>query len=119
MSKYFEIEFGSTKIKFFPLTIGQIQELEEEMKAMGERGTNPFDPIRFAKMARLYTASARRGDPNVTEEMVKSVVDLSNIVEINRAVMGQFGPPTVTDPAAAGEAPIPTSPLNGGSSTHA
>jgi hypothetical protein len=125
--KFFEAKFGSLSIKFYALTIGQIQDLEEEMKAMMriEKGANPFEPTRFAKMAKVYTASARRGDSNITIEQVTSVVDLDNMLLINDAVMGRIGkdrPSAAERAEAQGDLeslPVPTSPLNGGSSTRA
>jgi hypothetical protein len=118
-SKYVEVDFGPLKVKFFALTLGQLQELEEEMQAMSgvAKGANPFDPARFAKLVRIYTASAKRGDPSVTEEQVRQIVDLDNLAEVNAAVLGQIGMhPTASNGGASVD---PTRPLTGAVSTPA
>jgi len=118
--KYLEVDFGSRKVKFYALDIGQIQEYEEELKVLMGVGKSPdefvFSSDRFAKMQRIYTASARRGDPTITEDDIKKIVDLSNLALVNKAVLGQtFGPQEL----AEGEEGVPTRPLTGAISTAA
>jgi hypothetical protein len=117
-SRYCEIDFGHVRVKFYPLTIGQLQELDDEMKAMMgvAKGDNPFEPTRFKKLEKIYTASAKRGDPSITEDVIRSIVDLSNIVEVNRAVLGQTG--LLAAPGAESSS-NPTKPLTGADSTPA
>lgn len=116
MAKFCEVDFGSTRIKFYPLTIGQMQDLEEEMKAITgmKKGDDPFRKDRFEKLVRVFTESAKRGDPTVTEAQVKAVVDMENLAEVTRAVLGQTGMVKV---AAEGSESTPTSPQIGGDST--
>ena len=113
-SKGLQVDFGSRKVTFYPLTIGQIQELEDEMKVLMGVGKDEFvfSPDRFAKLQRIYTASAKRGDPTITEDDIKLVVDLSNVALVNKCVLGQ----TFGEIAEAGDG-VPTSPQTGGIST--
>jgi hypothetical protein len=116
--RFVEVNFGSLTIKFYPLSIGQLMELDEEMKAMfaASQGANPFEPDRYRKLVKVWTASASRGDPNITEDRIKEVVDLGNIIQVNRAVLGQTGllAPPGTEPSSD-----PTSPQIGGDSSPA
>jgi len=113
MPKFREIE----GIRFYPLTIGQIQDYPEEMQAlMGvTKGENPFDPERFAKLTKLYAASASRG-AEITIEQIRNVVDMDTIAKVNRAVLGNFNDPTDAN-LPVGEEPTPMRPQSGASST--
>lgn len=117
-SKGLEVDFGPRKVTFYPLNIGQIQEYEEELKIlMGVTKLDDdfvFSPVRFKKMCRLYTASAQRGDPTITEKDIEALVDLANLNQINKAVLGQtFG----EQPLPEGDDGVPTRPLIGANST--
>ena len=116
--RYVEVEFGAVRVKFYPLTLLQIQELQDELAAVGEirRGKDPFDPAIFKKLVRLYTASAKRGNESVTEAQVGALIDLDTMPVVNRAVMGALTP---TDTEVAAVPLVPTSPQIGGGSTHA
>jgi hypothetical protein len=127
LSPFIEIEKGSLHVKFYPLSIAELEVLEEEMKVLvgATRYDFIFTPERFKKMLVVYHASAKRGDPTITEDQVKSVVDMFNMRHINSAVLGTYGqdaPPTLTQDEAApnGGAANPTSGLPiGGSFTPA
>jgi hypothetical protein len=116
--RYVEVEFGATRIKFYPLTLLQIQDLQDELSAVTEirRGANPFDPLVFAKLVRLYTASAKRGSEAITEAQVGALIDLDTMPLVNRAVLGVM---TAADAPQGGPPLVPTSPQTGGAPTPA
>ena len=107
------VKFLSRTVTFYPLTIGQIQSLGEELKALlgVANGADAFEGDRFAKLVRIYTASAKRGDPTITEEIVNEIVDMGNIQHVNAAVLGQSGLLADGDEA---DSTRPTNPPTGG-----
>jgi len=113
LAKFTEIAFGSRRVKFYALSIGTMCDLEDEIKALTglKSGDDPFDKVRFAKLVRVFAASAQRGDPSVTEDDIRAVVDLGNMLEVSQAVLGQAGL------QSDGEAAVPTSPQIGGESS--
>ena len=115
MAKGYTVEFLGRSIVFFPLTIGQIQELGEELKAMigVSKGADPFDPKHFEKLITVYLASARRGNASITREEIKGIVDLANMRSVNSAVMGASGLEEVSSEGGATQA-NPTKTLTGG-----
>jgi hypothetical protein len=118
MAKGVEIRFGARSITFYPLTIGQIEELADEIAALRapeQMDGNLFDVERFRKLVRIFTKSAKRGDPSITEEDIRAVVDVENIHEVTMAVMGQSRFRQIS-PEEAG---APTSPQIGGASEQA
>lgn len=125
LDKEYKVTFGSVTITFYPLSVKDIRSMPDEMQALARSGENPFAPERFRKLLALWTASAKRGDPNITEEMVEQVVDFRNLVKVNRAILGQDWEkePEVVKAATNGSGAVgveevpPTSPLIGGAST--
>lgn len=125
--KNYSVEFGSYKVTFYPLLAKHIRTMPEEMQALVgvRKGDDPWQPERYAKLLKLWLASARRGDPNVTEEAVETVVDMRNLLCVNRALLGQDWEEELSSSAksngvdTAAEVPesAPTSPLIGGDST--
>lgn len=121
MAKGLTIEFDSgakkTTITFYPLTLKLITEdLAEDISVLRDVDReDPFNKERFDKLIRIFTASAQRGNPHVTEADVRDVVDLGNLADVSRAVLGQSGFRQIS----AEEAAAPTSPRNGGASTPA
>ena len=113
-AKFIEVEFGSMKVKFYALTVGQIQELAEEMQSLRGvvKGDDPFGKERFANLLTIYTASAKRGDPNINREQIAHIVDMENLSTINNIVLG------LSDTRRASSTD-PTSPQTGGESTRA
>ena len=102
---------------FYPLTIGMIQDHPEEIKALTRAIKNPedaFDPKRFGVLIKLHTLSAQRGDPSITEDEVRKLVDMGNVAEVNAAVLGQSG---LLAEEGASSSSDPTSPPTGGIST--
>lgn len=121
-AKPLELTMGSITVKFYPLTLAIMQELEDELSVITsprKEGENYFSKERIAKMMRVYVASAKRGDPAITEDDVKRVVDIQNVIELNLAVLGRTKKEVAEAAANApeGAAQIPTSPLTGGEST--
>jgi hypothetical protein len=123
--KEYTVSFGSISVTFYPLLVQHIRTMPEEMKALVgvKRGDDPFEPDRFAKLLKLWVVSARRGNPSVTEEQVEAVVDIRNLLFVNRAMLGQDPeeplPKTVNGSGAEVADSTPTSPQIGGDSTHA
>lgn len=114
MAKGIEIKFLSRTVTFYPLTLRQIQDLSEEMKVLRDIDTdNAFDPKRFAQLIKIFTASAQRGDKNLTEADIAELVDLENMADVTAAVLGQSG----FKPISAEDAAAPMSPRIGGTST--
>jgi hypothetical protein len=112
------LKFKTSTITFYPLTVKHIRNHPEEMKALMQRGESPFAPERFAKLLKLYTLSAQRGDASVTEEMVESLVDISDLARINRVILGSH-PDEVIERTAKVEvvAERPTNTLTGSESS--
>ena len=114
MAKGVRIKFLSRTVVFYPLTIGQIQDHPEEIKTLTKAIKNPedaFDPKRFGVLIKLHTMSAQRGDPSITEDDIRKIVDMGNIAEVNAAVLGQSG---LLAEEGASPSSDPTSPPIGG-----
>lgn len=122
MDRPYTVKFKSREITFYPLSVKHIRSMPDEMKALlnVEKGSNPFDPERFTKLLRLYTASAQRGDPSVKDTDVEEVVAFGIIPLLHKALLGQSWW-EAEDNAANDKAPepVPTSPQIGGDSSHA
>lgn len=95
MAKGFSLEFLGKKITFYPLSLGQIQDLAEDLKTLSGADvadtSSALSPERMGSMIRIFTASARRGNPNITEEEVRDLVDMQDIKEATLAIMGASG----------------------------
>jgi hypothetical protein len=91
-AKFYEIKHGAISIRLFALSLKQLQEREVEIDdAFGKtEGVGPYSKERLAKQIKWFTVSARRGNPNITEEQVASVIDLENMGNATRAIMGLF-----------------------------
>lgn len=100
MSQFMKVEFGGNSVKFYPLTLLQMQELEEEVKSMSGSAKDeaPLSAARFQKLLRAFTVSAKRGDPLITDAQVAAVVDTSNVADLIRTVLG-IPPPADKDGA--------------------
>lgn len=128
MSEVFDeeyvVEFGGLKLTFYPLSMKNIRSMPDEMSAMMTPGQKPFDPERFAKLLRLFTASAQQGNPAITADQVESIVTIKNMSKVSRAVLGQDWRKDFVVKANSDGAPIveevtarPTEPQTGGVST--
>lgn len=123
-SSSIEITVGALTVKFFPLTLAQMQELEEELKVLRgrENGEDYFSKSRIDKMHKVYLASAQRGDASVNIDDIRRVVDIENVADLNKAVLGQGKNLTTSDTVLAKVAEgnvvsTPMSPQIGGVST--
>ena len=108
---YVEVDFGVTKIKFWPLDLLQLQELQEDINLV-KQGSSMFAPDVLSRLIRLFAASAKRGNEQVTEQQVARLIDADTLGKVLRAVLGAL-------PEGEGETTlVPTSPQIGGGSTH-
>jgi hypothetical protein len=123
LDEEYTVKFGSRTIIFCPLTVKHIRTMPDEITALTTvtKSENPFSPERFAKLLKLYTASAQRTDPNVTESDVENIVDFRNIYKINKALLGQDwrSEPKAGNGADKESVQTPTSPPTGGEFTTA
>lgn len=121
MERSYTVEFGSTKVTFYPLTVKTIRLMPEEMKALVgvRKGDDPFAPDRFEKLLRLWVISARHGNAGITEEQIENAVTLGHVPAITRVMLDLDPIPTHSasaEPAASVPEQVPTSPLIGGES---
>jgi hypothetical protein len=106
------IKFNTRQVTFYPLTLDLLQSMEGEMDAFSAvTKDSAFNSDRLNKMLRVFTASAQLGDPTITENDVRKVVNTTNMLVLARLMFGQ----NVEDPVA--DDGVPTSPQIGGSST--
>lgn len=111
------LKFKTTTITFYPLTVKHIRNHPDEMAALMQRGASPFAPERFTKLLKLYTLSAQRGDASVTEDMVESIVDISQLARMNKVILGSDPDALVKDEKQEVVAERPTNALTGSEST--
>ena len=114
MSHGFEVKFGGKAVTFFPLSLQQLKELAADIEVFArltQHGANSAE--QFAAVSRVFLASAQRGNKAVTQDDVDAVVDLDNLQDIMKAVMGKR-----TFQLSEGDAG-PTSPRIGGESSQA
>ena len=113
-----EVSVGPLTVKFYPLTLVQMQELEDALAVLRGADRKPdeayFSSRRISKMLPIYVASARSRDPSISEDDVKRVVDIENVASINAAVLGRTRD-LVSDLKSGDE--TPTGPQTGGEST--
>lgn len=104
-----EFDFGDRKVTFYPLTLRQIQNLEGEIANM-QAMTGKIDPKQLGAILKVITASAQRGDPSMTEDVLADLIDTSNVQEVTQSVFAVSG----FKESKPGEANPPST---GGSST--
>jgi hypothetical protein len=111
------VTFGSRTVRFFPLGLGWLRRNGETVQKLREGGADIDAAVRSGEklgvLIAILHASAKRGDPMVTEEDVEAVVDVRNMGPVMQFVMGNSG----FRPVPAGRADDPTSPRIGGEST--
>jgi len=113
---YFEAKSGARSIKFYALSLKQIQDHEDSLQsAKVVEGESGLSRERFLRYLPAFTLSAQRGDASITSDDVASVVDMQNFASVMRAAFGMADKIPDTEMQSA----VPTSPLIGGESTHA
>ena len=114
---YFEASSGARSVKFYALSLKQIQEHEEALAQTNkvEQTGQGLVPQQFLKYLPAFTLSAQRGDTSITEEDVAAVVDMQNFSRVMRAAFGMAD--KIADDEAQSQ--VPMSPLTGGDSTRA
>lgn len=119
IASFLEITVGTHTIKFYPLTLAQMQELEDELKVLRTRepGEEYFSKERIDKMMKVYIASAQRGDASVTDADIRKVVDIENVADLNMAVLGRKKDLTTATTIEGSKPSGPMSPQTGGEST--
>jgi hypothetical protein len=107
-------------IRYCALTIEQVQDNPDLMQALFERGQDAFSKERFDKLVQLFLMSAKRNNDIITEETIRKTVDMANIADVIRAVLGQpplpDGPAATLLPSVPSVPAVPTSPQTGGAS---
>lgn len=116
---YFEASSGARSVKFYALSLKQMQDHEDAFASRTEEdvATDPkkLSRDRFLKYLPAFTLSAQRGDAAITQEDVASVVDMQNFIHVMRAAFGMAD--KIPDNEAQSQ--VPMSPRTGGDSTHA
>ena len=102
----YTITCGTRTVEFYPLLLKHAKEVSITEVVDGDSAN-----AAYASLMKTFLLSAQRGNPAVTMDDIEAVVDLQNRDELVKAITGRGV--KVLD---AGEA-VPTSPLNGGTST--
>lgn len=97
------------KVSFYPLLLEHARSV-----AMPDNPEERTAENAHASLLNQFLLSAQRGDPRVTLEDIKAVVDLENQLKISQAISGR-----AASFVSAEDASGPTSPQNGGTSTGA
>lgn len=85
-----------------PLSLGALEDYGEAIKAMGN---NALDPATIKLMIDVVHASLRRNYPEMTRDMVRELIDISNALTVFQACMNVSG--LTVQAAASGEAKRP------------
>lgn len=83
-----EVEMGGTKWIIPPLTLGQIEDLSEEIGALSSSNVSE----QFKSMRKIIHMAMSRNYPELSEDTLKKeLLDMGNIFEVVTAVMGNSG----------------------------
>lgn len=82
------VEMGGEEWVIPPLTLGAIEDMQEELSALAT-----LDPkAQFAAMATVIHTAMQRNYPDLTLDRLKrDLLDMGNIFEVTDAVMGASG----------------------------
>lgn len=113
----YEVKSGTRTVVFLPLNLKALRTLAPEIEAMREiKSEDVFAPSSFDRMLKIFLASAKRANPDVTQEDIEEVIDTSNMLDVVYAIMNATG---LKQAPAGGPTPAPTSPRIGGESMRA
>lgn len=108
----YEVKFGARAVVFYPLSLAQLRDFAKEVALFSQVDPGNIGP-QFEGMLRVFLASAQRGNPAVNADDVAAVVDMENLFEVMKVVMGKRA-----FQLSEGEA-NPTGPRIGGTSSPA
>jgi hypothetical protein len=84
-----DIDFGGTTYTVPPIALGDLQLLQDRLKAMGT--ADALAPDSVAAIVDATHAALKRNYPDLTREQVGSMVDVSNMFEVITTVMDVTG----------------------------
>lgn len=87
-----EITFGLKKLIIPSLTLGQLKRLRDDLaKLAAVNSDQQINDATVDAMTRIVTVALRRNYPEMTEETVLEMLDLSNLAQTVQAVLGVSG----------------------------
>jgi hypothetical protein len=118
-----QFEFAHGVLTLHPLTLGQLQDHEEDLKALGAKDANTNQ-----RLARVLAAAAVKAQPDITDRKILDMIDMQDIRsdKIGAAikwVMGESGLRETAEGSATADPRSPpgetatASPSPGGSGT--
>lgn len=111
-------EFAHGDVVLHPLDLDQLQDLEEDIKKLGDPGPRKETNARLAK---IICAGAFRTSPDLTPTTLLKMVDMKDLNDgkLNEAVVWLMGRSGLRVTEDAGDPKAPATPLPGTSGTPA
>lgn len=115
-----KVQFANGTLTLSPLTLLQLQELEEDLKEL--RAMNRETVLSTEsnlRLVRVLAAAARRAHPDITPEAVLGMIDMEDVIggAVNEAIRLLMGSSGLTPRAEEANGAGPPGPRIGGGST--